>query len=802
MKSIKKILILCDAQDCLRHEGNNQLLLKQLYVVVFLLKKHFNEDDFTLHINNRGWIGFEDFWKYERDLYSFLTDYIVQKSWNDIDMLAYDLVITHPDYQHELQQHLLQKYGVDKESVYSLSELQYRCDMLYKTAATLFGKEGLFAFQRSAGNEAELAEFKQQFDNAICRVTIEKQEARIPQLEDLMKSANRRLNIEKTKRVLILDDYKRPFFIGDSVHWLSKIKKLLKIFPEQTEFCLNINHKAAFDSIVNVFRKSLTDRIRITNHHWEDLSLKEYDLVLCNNDVLLKFYWFIKQYHKSLPEHTLLYSFSVMDERVISKKLSMDFYTNIFYHNHSDQLNGKISQSVNNELSLLQEERLWAGNWLEEKGISDSDNLVLLLHGASAPDKIIYDVELLKLIEKFSALSESIKILLVTEKEISNYFWLKEMLAKNECPNVVITDALGLREVMSLMADKKIVAVIGPCTGLMHLADGVYSYLLNHEMIAKSECPILITYAGKQAPERNYHPNHWWKNSNLVSCVLNMRAMEGGNRKQLILLEDCPADFDEFNQQSIHAKDLCGAMLFDFIIEKFPGFIEKIGFSNAGHSIFNCQDLSASHERIPTFIISLEHRTERRDHILQQFAGQSAFDCAVVNAIEDRNGRLGLWHTIQKIVLESVHLDHEYILICEDDHEFTLNYSEQHLFSGINDSKILNADVLLGGICFCDQNVKQVHDNLIAVDNFACTQFIIIFKSLFQKILTAEFTEHDCADFKIAALSDKKLAIYPFISTQKDFGYSDVSSGYYESKMSISFNETSKVIRDIIKFEN
>lgn len=77
---------------------------------------------------------------------------------------------------------------------------------------------------------------------------------------------------------------------------------------------------------------------------------------------------------------------------------------------------------------------------------------------------------------------------------------------------------------------------------------------------------------------------------------------------------------------------------------------------------------------------------------------------------------------------------------------------------------------------------------------------MVIFRSFFDKILNAPFTEDDCADWKIAELSNKKLVIYPFISTPKDFGYSDVSCGYDENKMSEYFNETSKLIQNAMKY--
>ncbi|MBB5635057.1 hypothetical protein HDF26_002216 [Pedobacter cryoconitis] len=815
MKSITKILVLCDAHDCLRHEGLNLLLLKQLYTTVFLLKKHFAKSSYTLHVNSRGIIGFENFWPDTHHLSYFLNDYTIQEDWNTIDMSAYDLIITHPDYQKDLQQHFLQRYdlAVNEQRIYSFSELQYDCTMLYKIAATLFGKEGLLPFERSVENQNQLNVFKKEFDDGIHQVTIDQQEARIPQMDQLIEKINCRFQPERAKRILILDDFKRPFFIGDSVYWLAKIKKLMTILPADSEYCLNISNRAAFDPIYKIFQKSLPHNIYITNKDWKDLSFKEYDLILCNNDILLKFYHFIVVAsaghpnaiaNENLSGQLVFYSFSAMDERPVSTKATMDFYTNACYHpGYSDQVKTKLGEEIMNTLSLLPEEHLWAKDWLVSNGIKESDRLIVLLHDASSKDKVIYDLTLFQFIRKLSGLSKNIRILLVTSKKVSDNIWLNELIRRRECANVILADTLSLREVMCLYTDQRVDAVIGPCTGLMHLAEGVYTHLLNQQLIVKP--PLLLTYAGKQVPERRYHPNQWWKGSYLVRCLVHMRHAQGGNDNQLLLMAECPPDFEEFNRESIPAREINSELLFNFITEKFPEFIDQYAVTNHSHSaatdlpLLITKDSSPVCEKIPTFIISLEHRTDRRNHILKQFANQTAFDWTLVNAIENENGRLGLWLTIKKIVTESAYSGHEYILICEDDHQFTPAYSEQHLFASIAHAKNLNADILLGGICFCDDRIKQVNANLIAVDNFACTQFVIIFKSFFDHICTAEFLEHDCADLKMSDLSNKKLAIYPFISTQKDFGYSDVSSGYYESKMSIHFEETSRLIDNMIK---
>lgn len=66
------------------------------------------------------------------------------------------------------------------------------------------------------------------------------------------------------------------------------------------------------------------------------------------------------------------------------------------------------------------------------------------------------------------------------------------------------------------------------------------------------------------------------------------------------------------------------------------------------------------------------------------------------------------------------------------------------------------------------------------VDWFWSTQFIVIYSSAFDTILSYEFQEDDTADGVLSEIIYNKMVIYPFISEQKDFGYSDVTLGNME----------------------
>ena len=178
--------------------------------------------------------------------------------------------------------------------------------------------------------------------------------------------------------------------------------------------------------------------------------------------------------------------------------------------------------------------------------------------------------------------------------------------------------------------------------------------------------------------------------------------------------------------------------------------------------------------QIPTFIINLKSRVDRRQHIINEFAARNEFSVNIIEAHEHKIGAIGLWRTMKEIIVLASQQNHDFILICEDDHQFTQFYSKEILFKSINQVKEKNADILIGGVNWFD-GVVPVNDTLLWSYIFNGTQFIIVFKKFFEAILHVDFSDYDGADFKISALTQNKFIIYPFISVQKDFGYSDAT---------------------------
>lgn len=206
---------------------------------------------------------------------------------------------------------------------------------------------------------------------------------------------------------------------------------------------------------------------------------------------------------------------------------------------------------------------------------------------------------------------------------------------------------------------------------------------------------------------------------------------------------------------------------------------------------------------IPTYIINLKHRPDRRQHALNEFSGRNEFDVHVVDACQHAVGAVGLWKTIKNIIELAVSAENKFVLICEDDHQFTESYSIKLLLESIEEGQQLKADIICGGVSSFTSAIP-ISDKLFWVENFCGLQFTIVFQSLFQSILKAQFSDGDAADLKISELTNNKYFIYEFISIQKAFGYSDVTGeNNREGRVSELFKRSllgARILKDVTSF--
>ncbi|MFD2873497.1 hypothetical protein ACFS5N_13515 [Mucilaginibacter ximonensis] len=180
-------------------------------------------------------------------------------------------------------------------------------------------------------------------------------------------------------------------------------------------------------------------------------------------------------------------------------------------------------------------------------------------------------------------------------------------------------------------------------------------------------------------------------------------------------------------------------------------------------------------DSIPTYVINLKKRTDRKEYVIEQFAGKDEFRLQIVQAFEHSFGALGLWATIRYILMDLAPPGAEYIIICEDDIEFTEHYSKENLIEFISQAQKLDADILLGGVSWADDAV-QISESIFWTNNFSGLQFTIIFKDFISTLKQTRLINYDAADYFIARLSDNIFVRHPFLAIQKDFGYSDATA--------------------------
>ena len=158
----------------------------------------------------------------------------------------------------------------------------------------------------------------------------------------------------------------------------------------------------------------------------------------------------------------------------------------------------------------------------------------------------------------------------------------------------------------------------------------------------------------------------------------------------------------------------------------------------------------------------------------KQFEGRPEFHVTYVEAETNMPGNIGLWHSINKAVKKAIQNDDDLIIICEDDHVFTENYRRDLFFKNIIEALTQGAELISAGIGGFGDAVF-VSNNRLWVNWFYSTQFIVLTSNVYQRIIDYNFDKCDTADGVLSKIISNKQVLFPFMSIQKDFGYSDVT---------------------------
>lgn len=209
-------------------------------------------------------------------------------------------------------------------------------------------------------------------------------------------------------------------------------------------------------------------------------------------------------------------------------------------------------------------------------------------------------------------------------------------------------------------------------------------------------------------------------------------------------------------------------------------------------------------KKIKIYTPNLPQRTERKKSITEQFEGKDLFDVNIVCPIPDKVASNSLWRTFFGVVEKERENSSDFFIFCEDDHVFTDEYTDAFLLDRIKEADGMEADILSGGVSWM-RDALQVRDHLFWMERFNGMQFTVIYKRFYDKILATQYdeTQKYVTDVFLSTLSDSIFVMFPYISVQKEFGYSDVTTknnkeGYVESL----FEKTEKTLTILNKVRN
>lgn len=200
---------------------------------------------------------------------------------------------------------------------------------------------------------------------------------------------------------------------------------------------------------------------------------------------------------------------------------------------------------------------------------------------------------------------------------------------------------------------------------------------------------------------------------------------------------------------------------------------------------------------IPVYIVNLKERPDRLDHARGQFKDKNEFEIRIVNAIKHDIGAIGLFESLKLCVRDAIENNLDYFVFCEDDHAFTDNYSIDILLENLQNAQDGEFDLLLGGVSSFN-NAIVYNQNLFWIERFTGLQFTIVFSRFFSKLLNIDLGFSKNIDVEMHKYTDMIFSMYPPISYQKNFPYSDVTKKNNEINVEDYYETSNKRFEKVL----
>lgn len=343
--------------------------------------------------------------------------------------------------------------------------------------------------------------------------------------------------------------------IGDCCLRFDKLKYFRSFF-DHAEVSINFRLKKN-RKYTDALLKNNPHLAAVTEAEWEEIDLPSYDVVIAiayNEEKFLDFLH--RRYGQVITEESYRASVYSMSQLILPP---VNFGRYIFTLN--DALAEHVKTPGPGELYISSEERSWGNRWLEEKGMKQGEELVILLDSTLRKEKLLrMDVYF----EFLSALlgRDNVKVLVFDEAGIGKEEFYRAWLGDKLMEKMIFSKGLQLREDLCIIGSAYTRMMFGPCTGLLHCASAIYNRYVGEGM-PLADAPLLVVYTGQYAGlEQNAAA--WWGGAPLIDCLM---LKQRNGRKELTLLSSLSEE-DKSKNDSLPCSEYTTALLLEFVASR------------------------------------------------------------------------------------------------------------------------------------------------------------------------------------------------------------------------------------------
>lgn len=353
----------------------------------------------------------------------------------------------------------------------------------------------------------------------------------------------------KIKNVLLVINVE-GYAIGDSVIFFSKIRAISKFLN-----CLKfdvVTTRAHYTFLHN------SPFIKLLFFDLDEADLTRYDLIInfSKKDTCLAEF-LCSKYQEAIMEGQVKFSvYSLYMQQGTRQTDLFDYFLDFETYLFGDYLRER--DFAGHELHISAEERDWGNRQLKEYGIKGSEKVIVLLDSASSRNKLMPMNEYFELVRFLMSLKNT-RLLVFDPDNSDKRVFYQHILNDSRLEQFIFIQRQGLRKDLCLLASDYIQMVFGPCTGLLHCAEGIYNTFDNYGYLGR-EWPLLVSYMG---PAELGDMDKWfWWGSTHVECLYMIDDPNARGKKKVKKLIGP-------GQYGLHSSQFLAAPLIDYFRDNY-----------------------------------------------------------------------------------------------------------------------------------------------------------------------------------------------------------------------------------------